>query len=202
MSILKKRSILKLAATFMLVAMMAGAFAIHSPTARADSCTALTFAQGACDTTVASSFGGNIEFSNDATIATTRVNVGSATPFTFDTMVKDLRTGTAGTWSLQAVSPGLTIGGAGTPIPLLIGGTTTPTTVCTDVPTCPTVSSALSTPTDITTVQTFASAVDGGHDTPHGGTVTVTTPGSYTFATNTPAGSYSGTITISLTVGP
>ncbi len=206
MSIFKTHSILKLAAIFMAVSMMAGTFAMHGSTAFAApavSCDIGTFITGNCDMTVTATSTGDVTFANDAAVLLTGAVATGANPFTFKSIVQDQRTGGSPGWSLTAVSPGLRIGTTGLILPLLIGGTATPAVVCTVTGvTCPTVSSALTTLTDITgTPKTFASAA-AGTAAPNGGLVTVTTPGSFTLPATAPPGAYTGVITISLVTAP
>ena len=201
MSILKKRNILKLAAIFMLVGMMAGAFAMHTKAAVAAPATACDPATeisvgGTCTLLVSATNAGNLLFSNSVTVNVGAVNIGTNTnPFTFASTVIDSRVAPTGGWRLQATSPGLvnTTDNTAPNIPITIGDTGSTCTINT-------VTCAGFTPTSITlgptstSAQTFA-AEDTTTDGP--GTFVLSTAGNFNVANNTPGGSYSATITLS-----
>jgi hypothetical protein len=200
MGILNKRSILKLAATFMVVAIMVtGAFAMHSKAAIAASCGSAIFGMADCDMTVTATATGVLEFSNDATVAVSPVTVGH-NPFTFASAVIDSRTTPAG-WQLQAVSTGLanTTNIAAPNIPMTIGGTVNTvastciigvSTTCTGF-TGTTITLPGSTES---TPQTFAAETNADGS----GIYTLSTAGNFDVANTTPGGDYSATITLSL----
>jgi hypothetical protein len=211
MSILKKRNILKLAATFMLMGMMAGAFTMHTRAAvaaTAGACDPGTDILGSatsgtpnCDLTViASPFDGTIEFNATASVNIGNVTVGTDT-FQFPTTVIDSRAVSAGStvgWRLQAISTGL-ISGANS-ISLKINGSNSPTSTCTiTTSTTSNCTGFTSTPISLpgtteSTPQTFASESGTDGD----GTYTLSTGGEYQVLDTTPSGSYSATITLSL----
>ena len=212
MSILKKRNILKLAAIFMLVGMMVGAFAMHAKSAFAAPTApcapgnsilgSTTSGTPNCDVAVNDIIVGvtGLSFTSDANITST-----GAGTFNFAATVTDVRNTNEG-WQLQASSPGLTnntVTHTGYFIPLTIG-TTGSTAVCTPtignvLPTdCP---AATVTPTLLTsTAATFVTETpDGaGNVNPISGVFALTIDGTYPTTVGTYPGTYSGAITLSL----
>jgi hypothetical protein len=214
MNILKKRTILKLAATFMLAGMMAGAFAMHTSAAFASATVACDPATSVAGSTtsgtpncyVAVTVSPNIpvsglSFTSDASAVGAGAAIG-ANSFTFGATVTDVRETQEG-WQLQAVSAGLSnTNHTAIFIPLTIGTTgSTATCTVTDVPviagsTCP---NPTITPRTLnnTTPQTFVTETSDGTN-PISGVASITAKGTYTIPVGTYPGAYSGAITLSL----
>jgi hypothetical protein len=200
MSILKKRNILKLATTFMLMGMMAGAFAMHSSAAFAGSCSATPVAGSTtpgtpnCDVAVNDiTFGvTGLSFTSDAAVSST-----VAGTFSFAATVTDVRNTNEG-WQLQASSPGLTNGTVthtGYTIPLTIG-TTGSSAVCS-----PTVTQAACPDGSITPIQLTGDPTTFVTETPVNpisGVFALTIDGTYPTTVGTYPGAYTGAITLSL----
>ncbi len=210
MNILKKRTILKLAATFMLVGIMAGAFAMHTSAAFAatpcgssvDGST--TSGTPNCDVAVTVSPNvavSGLSFTSDASVVGAGATIGGNT-FTFGATVTDVRETQEG-WQLQALSAGLsTSGHSSIFIPLTVGTTgTTATCAPTAAPpaiagsTCP---DPTITPVTLngTTPQTFITETPDAH--PLSGVATIGATGTYTIPVGTYPGAYTGAITLSL----
>ena len=213
MSILKKHIILKLATTFMLVGMMAGAFIIHTtatfaaPTASCNGTSingSTTSGTPNCD--VAVTVNPNIpvsglSFTSDASTVGGAVAIGLNT-FTFNATVTDVRETQEG-WQLQALSSGLsTSGHSSVFIPLTIG-TSGSTATCTVTATPVIAGSTCPNPTitpqtlNGTTPQTFVTETADGTN-PLSGTSAISVTGTYTIPVGTYPGAYSGAITLSL----
>jgi hypothetical protein len=197
MGILRRRNTLKLAAIFMLVGIMAGAFAVQSSTAsaaRAVACDPTTPLDigvgGTCDLTVNATDSG-LWFNDTATVTVANVVPGLNT-FQFTTTVIDDRSTPPG-WQVQALSPGLQIGGTGTALAMSIGDAGSTCNLATVGP-C---ADFTATPTTLTgSAQTFAAEAETGPDV--AGTYTLTIDGSFTLPDDAPVGAYTGTITLSI----
>ena len=214
MHILKKRTILKLAATFVLVGMMAGAFIMHTSAtiaATTASCDPRTNTNGSttsgtpnCDVAVTVSPNipvSGLSFTSDASTVGGAVAIGLNT-FTFNATVTDIRETQEG-WQLQALSSGLsTSGHSSVFIPLTIG-TSGSTATCTVTATPVIAGSTCPDPTitpqtlNGTTPQTFVTETSDGTN-PLSGASTIGVTGTYTIPVGTYPGAYSGAITLSL----
>jgi hypothetical protein len=210
MAILKRRTILKLPATFMVVAIIIGTFAMQSlavSAATTIACAPSVYiaAGGSCDLTLSAVIPG-LWFNSDVIVTGTVPVTAGPNTFSFATTIIDERGPTAG-WHLQATSASLTSSSAPAtlPINLTVGLNTgvATTSISTYTPahtntTCPTVIFAPKTLTS--TAQTFAAA----DNTTAGGIGYVgcvfglTTYGSFTLPSTTPAGAYTTAITLSL----
>jgi hypothetical protein len=214
MRILKKHNILKLATTFMLMGMMAGAFVMHSsavfaaPAAPCDPANTIdgntTSGTPNCDVAItAGSLGvSGLSFTSDGTTVGGAITTGTNT-FTFGAIVTDVRETQEG-WQLQALSAGLSTPGHATIfIPLTVGTTgstatcdaATPTPVVTGS-TCP-APAVTSTLLNGTTPTTFVTETADGTN-PLSGTATIGVTGTYTIPVGTYPGAYSGVVTLSL----
>jgi hypothetical protein len=213
MSILKKHNILKLATTFMLMGMMAGAFVMHSSAAFAatavpcapDNTVAGSTTSGTpnCDVAVTASPDipvSGLSFTSVGDVVDQAAVVGLNT-FTFGATVTDVRETQEG-WQLQALSAGLSTPGHNTIfIPLTVGTSgTTATCAVTAIPviagsTCPDPTFA-STALNDTTPETFVTETPDTH--PLSGVATIGVTGTYNIPVGTYPGAYSGAITLSL----
>ena len=199
-----------MAATFMLLAMMTGAFtmqvsAAFAATAIACGPSVYIAAGGSCDLTLSAIIPG-LWFNSNAVVTEAAPVAPGLNTFSFATTIIDERGPTAG-WQLQATSPGLTSSSipATIPIDLTVGLNTgiTTTSASTYAPaptntTCPTVVFAPKTLTS--TAQTFAAAdnTSAGGIGYIGCKFTLTTYGSFTLPATTPSGAYTTAITLSL----
>jgi hypothetical protein len=222
MSILKKRNILKLATTFMLMGMMAGAFVGHTKAAFAVSCptdnttpfgfTGVTGEPTACDLAITPNGNPLAEsgltfFSSAATFTNAAIAVGD-NPFSFGVTVADVRNNTNG-WRLEASSAGLDAGST-THLPLALtsdlitstGGNCVVTSGASGLTDCPN-----------PTFTALAPVPAVGHDAPFftetpdstdsvanpiSGTVALTINGTFNVPVGTPAGAYTGAITLTI----
>jgi hypothetical protein len=227
MSILKKRNILKLATTFMLMGMMAGAFVMHSSAAFAATAIACDPALNISgnDTTtgvpncdVAVTPNGSVpitglSFTSVGDVVDLPNPIVGHNTFTFAAVVTDVRDTNEG-WQLQAASPGLhTTTGTHTAnlIPLTVGiptstGVTGSTSDCTLTPDT-TLATNTDCPTPVitqitlsTTPTTFVTETPSGtdHVNPLSGVSDLGIAGSYELPIGTYPGAYSGAITLSL----
>jgi hypothetical protein len=209
MSILKKRNILKLAATFMLVAMMAGAFAMHTQAAfAAIPCSNTTSITG--DTTPGGTTGDNcfmtvspdiagLAFVSDPTVSIEGPVIVGVNLFNFTTIVTDTRSSTAG-WQLQAVSSGLT---GPAPVTLQIDGSDAVSPLVATSSSC---GAAETCGVQSYTTQSLSvtpkTIVETTTSTAINGVLTISGSGSYNIPAGTPPGFFSGVITLSLLSTP
>src|SRR5450631_1261250 len=209
MRILKKRNILKLAATFMLVGMMAGAFAMQAKAAVASGnppCTN-TSSGTICDSNLTASVDEpNLLFTSTAPISAVSTHIGDNT-FTLPATIIDNRPGATPTdagvgWRLQAASPGMNTSPAVTAIILstttaVLKGDTT-TGQCTfKGGTCSGVAFPGSGDLSIDTATPTTIASEDNTDIGVG-TFVLNIPGSFTIPPTDLVGNYTGTITLSL----
>jgi hypothetical protein len=214
MSILKRRGILKVAAIFMLVAMMTGAFAGYTKAAVAAGCPGLGSTPIVGDTsgdsgthncdigvTITPNNVLNLTFASDSNVVADTDTTPGLHNFTFHVTVVDTRATIEG-WRLQAASAGLLNTGH-TTIALAIVGNATVSTgtdgVCTITP---------SSGDSCGTVTASDTSLVSGSSTPFltdaaigaaviSGTFNILVTGSYTIPAGA-FGAYSGTITLSL----
>lgn len=209
MSILRKCNFLKLAAIFMLLSITVGGFGAHTKTAvaaPAGACSTTTIIFGSsgtptsCDMTISATVAEGLTFTSSGVTVNTPMVIG-INHFTFDTVVTDTRLTSAAGWRLEALSAtGLTIGN--TPIPIQIDGTggNAPLTSGTCTPItggdCGTsvydtaILGALALPIVTTSIVVTKTNTVGVY--------TISGKGSFDVPSNTPAGAYGGTITLSL----
>lgn len=203
-----------MAATFMFVGMMAGAFAMHTSAAFAATtalCDPAISIDGSmtpgtpnCDVAITVSPTipvSGLSFTSDASTIGGAVAIGLNT-FSFNATVTDVR-GTQEGWQLQALSNGLsTSGHPSIFIPLTIG-TTGSTATCTVTATPVLAGSTCPDPTitpqtlNGTTPLTFVTETADGTN-PLSGTATIGVTGTYTIPVGTYPGAYTGAITLSL----